>query len=146
MPGGGSELASAGPAPSQITSSPACQAALAASPQEQQPEAQQLKTSLPLQQQQKKAAACNNLDPDTAVSSITAAITADLSEALMAGAKVKPQLFVADLLCDASGTPEPRAEQQLAVLSGLMQEVHGDLMEIFSYYATLGSVQVVADR
>eukprot|EP00775_Hariotina_reticulata_P011559 gene11560-11703_t len=41
---------------------------------------------------------------------------------------------------------DPAGEQQLVVITGLLQEVHGDLQEIFQYYALLGNVQVVADR
>lgn len=121
-------------------------AASAAQLQEQQPLATELQQCQTQPQQQAKANAIDTSDTDAAVSYITAAITADIGEELVVGARVRPQLFIADLLCNALGALEPMAEQQQAVLSGLLHECHGDLLEIFSYYATLGSVQVVADR
>lgn len=41
---------------------------------------------------------------------------------------------------------EPTAQSQLAVIAGLLREVYGDLLEVFHYYAVLGTAQVVADR
>lgn len=96
--------------------------------------------------QPKQPKLCDISNPDAAIASITSALSADTGEQLVAGGRLKPQLFIADLLSDSRGNLEKTAEQQLAVLSGLMQEIHGDLLEIYGYYATLGGVLVVADR
>jgi hypothetical protein len=51
-----------------------------------------------------------------------------------------------DMLVDAMGYLDPSAQEQLAVISGLMRGVYGDLMEVYTYYALLGKQLVVADR
>lgn len=50
------------------------------------------------------------------------------------------------MLVDAMGFLDPGAPEQLAVISGLMRGVYGDLMEVYTYYALLGKALVVADR
>lgn len=112
--------------------------------QEQQVQGQEVAQQ---RQQGLKQKGVNSTDPDAAVAAITAAIKADLGEPLAEGRGVKPQLFIGDLLVGPTGAMLPTAENQLAVIGGLFQEVAGDLMEVYSYYALLGSsVTVVADR
>jgi hypothetical protein len=50
------------------------------------------------------------------------------------------------MMVDAMGYLDPSAQEQLAVISGLMRGVYGDLMEVYTYYALLGKQLVVADR
>lgn len=51
-----------------------------------------------------------------------------------------------DLLVGPAGFLDPSAPAQLALIGGLLREVYGDLLEVYTYYAVLGKAQVVADR
>jgi hypothetical protein len=51
-----------------------------------------------------------------------------------------------DLLVGPARFLDPSAPAQLALIGGLMREVYGDLLEVYTYYAVLGKAQVVADR
>lgn len=92
----------------------------------------------------KRSAAASS--PETVVAGMVACISSELGASLAAASSVDPPLLIGDLLVGPSGMLEPSAHTQLAVISGLMREVHGDLMEVYGYYAVLGSAQVVADR
>lgn len=84
--------------------------------------------------------------PEAVVAGMVACISSELGASLAAASSVDPPLLIGDLLVGPSGMLEPSAHTQLAVISGLMREIHGDLMEVYGYYAVLGGAQVVADR
>lgn len=68
-----------------------------------------------------------------------------LLDAISDGAEA-PVLLIGDLLVGPSGFLAPSAPTQFAIITGLMQRVYADLMEVYSYYALLGSAKVVSDR
>lgn len=77
---------------------------------------------------------------------MVSAIASGMPTSLAPAAANELPLLIGDLLVGPLGMLEPSAPAQLAVISGLMREVYGDLLEVYNYYALLGSAQVVADR